>query len=95
LISGVAVPSSAAARLFRAAWIGLPLGVAVDVTGAGVDPGLAFIPDALGGDAKISGGFAEGTARDHLDQAQRCGAADEHGVHVGDRREVAVVPVLG
>ena len=44
---------------FKGVWVGVHLGDAVDVACAGVDPALAFVRGVGGGDAEVSGGFAE------------------------------------
>jgi hypothetical protein len=46
-------------RCFKGVWVGVHLGDAVDVACAGVDPALAFVRGVGGGDAEVSGGFAE------------------------------------
>src|SRR5580704_10078546 len=77
----------------EASRVWLQAGPCVDVACSGVDPSL---PCGAGcRDSQESCGFAEGSAGGHLDQPERRGAPYEHVVHAGDRREMAVVPVLG
>lgn len=67
-------------RGLEAERVGLLPGSNVDDARCRVDPALAAPGGVRGCDSQESGGLAEGSAGDHLDQPQRRGAPDEVGL---------------